>query len=132
MISAIALSYMQKVGWAAKFALGIINLFIGIVLFAWYGTEPIQKFFALPLYLLYGILFLWESRKYKDDILKKPNTIQIVLLLLYLSYPTISIFRNLTGIKLIFFNAYEDIILLPCGLYGITLFVKETRQSKAA
>lgn len=60
MILAIALSYIRKVNWAAKFALGIVNLFIGIVFFAWYGTEPIQKFFALPLYLLCGILFLYE------------------------------------------------------------------------
>ena len=48
------LSYMQKVKWAVKFALGFINLFIGIVFFAWYKTEPIQKYFALPLYLVCG------------------------------------------------------------------------------
>ena len=52
---------MQKVKWAAKFSLGIVNLFIGIAFFAWYGTEPIQKFFALPLYLFCGILFLFEA-----------------------------------------------------------------------
>ena len=40
---AITLSYIGKVNWAAKFALGITNLFIGIGFFAWYGTEPIQK-----------------------------------------------------------------------------------------
>ena len=39
------LSYMQKVKWAVKFALGFINL---------YKTEPIQKYFALPLYLVCG------------------------------------------------------------------------------
>lgn len=52
---------MRKVTWAAKFFLEIANLFIGIVFFAWYGTEPIQKFFALPLYLLSGILFLFDA-----------------------------------------------------------------------
>lgn len=41
MLLAIMLSYMQKVRWAAKFLLGIVNLFIGITFFAWYGTEPI-------------------------------------------------------------------------------------------
>lgn len=40
-IAAIALSYMRKVNWAAKVALGIANLFIGIVFFAGYGTEPV-------------------------------------------------------------------------------------------
>ena len=48
MLLAIMLSYMQRVKWAAKFSLGIVNLFIGIAFFAWYGTEPVQKFFALP------------------------------------------------------------------------------------
>jgi len=37
---------------------------------------------------------------------------------------------GLTGIKSVFFNAYEDIILFACGLYGVTLFVNEIRQSK--
>lgn len=73
-IVAIALSYMRKVNWAAKFALGITNLFIGIAFFAWYGTEPIQRFFALPLYLLCGILFLYESWHNKDDQLDPPSS----------------------------------------------------------
>lgn len=165
-IVSIMLSYMQKVKWAAKFSLGIANLFIGIVFFAWYGTEPIQKFFALPLYLLCGILFLFESWKYKDDIVERPDIIQTSLLLLYFIYPIISMLLGnsfpqmvtyimpcpvislsiavyagykrknkillalltiwgLTGIKSIIFNAYEDIILLICGLYSIVLLIKE-------
>lgn len=170
---AIGLSYMQKVKWAAKFSLGITNLFIGIGFFAWYGTEPIQKYFALPLYLICGILFLYESWRNKDDIIKKPNLIQALLLLLYLFYPFVSILLGnvfpqmvtyimpcpaislsiavyacykrknkvllalltvwgLTGIKSIIFHAYEDIILLVCGLYGIALLVNEIKQSKEA
>ena len=91
MLLAIMLSYMQKVKWAAKFSLGIVNLFIGIAFFAWYGTEPIQKFFALPLYLLCGGLFFYESWRNKEDMIKRPNLIQITLLLLYLLYPAVSI-----------------------------------------
>lgn len=49
-LAMIVLSYMQKVKWAAKFSLGIANLFIGIGFFVWYGTEPIHKYFALPLW----------------------------------------------------------------------------------
>nr|WP_325215612.1 DUF6064 family protein [uncultured Oscillibacter sp.] len=41
LLIAVALSYTKKIKWAAKFSLGIINLFIGIGFFAWYGTEPI-------------------------------------------------------------------------------------------
>lgn len=171
MLLAIMLSYMQRVKWAAKFSLGIVNLFIGIAFFAWYGTEPIQKFFALPLYLLCGGLFLYESWRNKNDMIKRPNLIQIMLLLLYLIYPVVSMLLGnsfpqmvtyimpcpvislsivvyagyerknkvllalltiwgLTGIKSVIFNAYEDIILLVCSLYGILLFANEAKQLK--
>lgn len=171
MLLAIMLSYMQKVRWAAKFLLGIVNLFIGITFFAWYGTEPIQKYFALPLYLLCGGLFLYESWRNKDDTIKRPNLIQVILLLSYLLYPIVSMLLGnsfpqmvtyimpcpaislsiviyagykrknkvllalltiwgLTGIKSVIFNAYEDIILLVCGLYGIMLFASEVKQLK--
>ena len=156
---------------AAKFSLGIANLFIGIGFFARYGTEPIQKYFALPLYLSCGILFLYESWHNKDDMIKKPNMIQVIFLSLYLVYPLASILLGnsfprmvthimpcpvislsiavysgykrknklllalltvwgLTGIKSIIFSAYEDIILLLCGLYGIILLIGEIKQSK--
>lgn len=170
-LAMIVLSYMQKVKWAAKFSLGIANLFIGIGFFVWYGTEPIQKYFALPLYLFCGILFLYESWHNKDDTIKKPNIIQALLLLFYIFYPFVSLLLGntfpqmvtyimpcpiislsiavyagykrknkillalltvwgLTGIKSIIFNAYEDIILLACGIYGIVLLVSEIRKSK--
>ena len=38
-VIAAVLSYSHKVKWAAKFALGIIHLFIGIVFFAWHGLS---------------------------------------------------------------------------------------------
>ena len=170
-ILAIALSYTQKVKWFAKFALGIANLFIGIVFFAWYGTELIQKLFAFLLYLLCGVLFLYESWHNRDDLLEKPNPWQILLLLFYLFYPLASVILGnyfpqmvthimpcpivslsiviyagyrrknklllalltiwgLTGIKSVIFSAYEDIILLVCGLYGITLLASERKRFK--
>lgn len=171
LILAMILSYTQKVKWAAKFALGITNLFIALVFFAWQGTEPIQKFFALPLYLLCGILFLYECWHSKDDSINKPNWWQYILLILYFTYPFVSILLGnhfpqmvtyimpcpivslsivvyscynrknrvllflltiwgLTGIKSVIFNAYEDIILLICGLYGVALFVNEIKRIK--
>lgn len=160
------LSYMGKIKFGAKIILGIANLFIGIVFFAYYGTEPIQKYFALPLYLSCGILFLYEAWRNKYDELNKPNRFEIVLLILYGLYPLVSyLFGNgfpqmvtyvmpcpivslslavyagyshknrlllllltiwgLTGVKSIIFNAYEDIILLMCGIYGVYLLVRE-------
>ena len=84
-----ALSYTQKAPWAAKFALGIANLWIGLAFFARYGSEPIQKYFVLPLYLLFGILFLYESRHNGADTLQKPTAVQALLLLLWLLYPLV-------------------------------------------
>ncbi|MDD5796416.1 MAG: DUF6064 family protein [Oscillospiraceae bacterium] len=171
LVLAIILSYAHKINQVEKFALGIANLFIAVVFYVWQGTETIQKFFALPLFLLCGILFLYESWHNKDDSLKKPNCWQSILLLLYLIYPFISILLGnrfpqmvtyimpcpiaslsiivyscynrknkllllllsvwgLTGIKSVFLNVFEDIILLICGLYGVVLFVNEIKQLK--
>ena len=139
--------------------------------FAWYGTEPIQRYFALPLYLVCGGLFIYESWHNKDDVIMKLNIIQKILLMLYFFYPLVSMLLGnsfpqtvtyimpcpvislsiiiyagykrknkillalltiwgLTGVKSIIFNAYEDIILLVCGLYGVVLFVNEMKKSK--
>ena len=37
---------------------------------------------------------------------------------------------GLTGIKSIIFSAYEDMILLVCGLYGVRLLANELQKSK--
>ena len=132
-------------------------------------NQDIQKYFALPLYLLCGTLFLYESWYNRDDSLAKPNGWQRLLLVLYLLYPLISFLLGnrfpqmvthimpcpvvslgitvyagysrknklllalltiwgLTGIKSVIFSAYEDIILLICGIYGVTLFLRETKH----
>lgn len=171
LISAIAVSYIKKINWSAKFALGITNLFIGIGFFALYGIEPVQKYFAMPLYLFCGVLFLYESWYSRSDVLQRPNILQAVLLALYLLYPFVSVllgnsfpkmttyimpcpvvslsitvyagYKNknkfllslltlwgLTGIKSVFFNVYEDLILLICGLYGVVLLFNKIVETK--
>lgn len=67
-VMALALSY-GKVKWIAKLGLGIANIYIGVVFFGLYGTEPIQKYFALPLFISCGILFVFESMKNRKDML---------------------------------------------------------------
>ena len=37
---------------------------------------------------------------------------------------------GLTGIKSIFFHAYEDTILLLCGLYGVVQLVMAVRSAR--
>ena len=135
----------------------------------WDSTD--QKYFAFPLYLICGFLFLYEGLHNKNDILQRPNVFQIILLLLYCLYPLISLVLGnqfsqmvthimpcpigslsiavyagykrkskllllllaiwgLTGIKSVIFAAYEDIILLVCGIYGLYLLTKEIRLLK--
>ncbi|MFA7129928.1 MAG: DUF6064 family protein [Sphaerochaeta sp.] len=171
LIIAVLISYKTSIRFAASFVLGILHLFIGIVFFGIFGTEPIQKYFALPLFLSCGILFLYEATVKRNDILQKPNRLQILLLVLYALYPICSYFLGhqfpqivtyimpcpvvclgisiyslyprknkallvllavwgLTGVKSIFFNAYEDLILLVCGMYGMFLLAKEVRINK--
>lgn len=169
LISTILLSYTHIVNWAAKLGLGVTNLFIGFAFFARYGTEPIQKYFALPLHLLCGCLFLFESWGNRNDVMERPDSLQRLLLLLFLLYPFVSLLfgrtfpqmatyimpcpvvslsiivyacyqrKNkallilltvwgLTGIKSVIFNAYEDLVLLICGLYGVALCMNELKQ----
>ena len=89
-LAAAVLSYSNKVKWAAKFALGVIHLFIGVAFFACHGAAPVQKYFALPLFLICGLLFLYESYRNRNDALRKPNAQVCLLLLPYLFYPLIS------------------------------------------
>lgn len=171
LVAALVLSYSGKIRWLAKAALGISNLYIGVVFFGMFGTQPIQTFFALPLYLCSGVLLLFESVKNRDDTLAKPSKWQAVLLLLYVLYPAISLalgnsfpqmvtyimpcpivslsiavysgYRKkntlllilltlwgLTGVKSIIFHAYEDIILLICGIYGVYLVWNHLKKVK--
>ena len=125
----------------------------------------------MPLYLLCGLLFLYESWHSKNDVIRKPDILQTALLALYLLYPFVSLlsgnsfpqmttyimpcpvvslsitvysgYKNknklllalltlwgLTGIKSLFFNVYEDLILLICGLYGAVVLFNEIKALK--
>ncbi len=164
-ITGLVLSYRAKQYWMPKVILGIANIFIGIVFFLVYGTEPIQHYFAAPLFIAVGGLFLFESIKNKSDTVRRPNKAEWILIVLFLLYPIISFLLGntypkivvyimpcplvslsiivyscysrknllllillaiwgLTGIKSFFFNAYEDIILLLCGIYCIWVIYK--------
>ena len=69
-VIALSLSYTNKVACLAKLMLGIANLFIGIMFFGYYGTQPIQKYFAFPLYLICGFCFYMNACTIKMIYLK--------------------------------------------------------------
>lgn len=170
-ISGLLYAYARKRYWVPKIILGIGNLFIGVTFFLIYGTEPIQHYFAAPLFILTGILFIYDGIKMPNINMAPFGVFHWILLALIVSYPFLSLFLGhsfpqmvvwimpcpfisfsilvyslygrknvlililltiwgLTGVKSFFFNAYEDIILLICGLYGIWLIIKELKTKK--
>jgi hypothetical protein len=161
----ILVAYVKHFYFFPKITLGISCIFIGAVFFLYYGTEPVQFFFAAPLYIVSGILFIYEAKINKVDILKNPNIVTSILLVITLLYPLISyllghkypatvllimpcpivslsiliyscyniknrllmlllILWAMTGVKSLFFNVYEDLILWTCGFYGIYLMIR--------
>lgn len=113
---AIVISYTQTAAYLAKLLLGMANLFIGVVFFGFYGTQPIQKFFAFPLFLICGILFLYETYKNKNDVLRKPDLFQIILLLLYCLYPVVSLALG---------NQFPKMVthIMPCPVVSLSIAV---------
>ena len=99
-----------------KIVLGLINIFIGVVFFGYYGTEPIQKYFALPLYILVGCLFIYSGIKNKYDEINRPNIIQSILISLFILYPVVS---YLLG------NKYPSMVLhiMPCPVITISIAI---------
>lgn len=122
-LAALVLSYTHKVNWAAKFALGCANLYIGIFFFACYGEEAVQRYFALPLFLMCGVLFLYECVRNKNDVLEKPNAFQIILLLLYLCYPVVSILLGNSFPKMV-------TLIMPCPVISLSIAVYAGYRNK--
>jgi len=171
LVLCVVMAYQQKTVFLPKFILGIINLFIGICFFGYYGTEAIQKHFALPLFVAIGVLFLWESVKHRNDSFLRFNEIQLSLLGLVVLYPLVSLLLGhkfpqivvyimpcpmislsiilyscykhknkvllllltlwgLTGVKAFIVNAFEDTILLICGIYCLFLFIHHVGKGR--
>ena len=116
LVTTIAFAYLSKYKFIPKVVLGIVNIYIAIVYFGFYGDEPIQTYFALPLYLVIGILFLYESIRNKYDTLKKPNLFQCFLMFLFIIYPFVSIFLG---------NSFPNMVtyIMPCPIISLSIVV---------
>lgn len=120
---AIVLTYTWKKPYLAKFVLGTLNLFIGTGFFGIYGTEPIQKFFAMPLFTFTGILLAYEAVYHKEDQLHRPKILQGILFALYLAYPLISMLLG---------NTFPHITtyIMPCPVMCLTIIVYAGYEKK--
>lgn len=112
----IIIAYVRHYYFLPKIALGISCIFIGVVFFLYYGTQPIQFFFAAPLYIISGILFIYEAKVNKTDILKKPNIITSILLVIVLLYPLIS---YLLGHK----YPATVLLIMPCPIVSLCILI---------
>jgi len=122
-IVAFILSYTGRIKWIIKFTLGIIILYIGIVFFGYYGTEMIQKYFAFPLFIISGLLFIFESIKNKQDIIEKFDKIQFILLILYLLYPLISFILGNRFPKMV-------TLIMPCPMISVSIIIYSAYKIK--
>lgn len=115
-ILSFVLAYTKKLYHYPKLALGILNVYIAIVFFLYYGTEPIQIYFALPLYMVIGILFFYEAFKRKNDLFQKPDTVQILLLFLVLFYPFVSLLLG---------NSFPAMVtyIMPCPVISLSIVI---------
>ena len=166
LIIGVSASYFTRFKWIAKVVLGVLNLFIAVFFFLKYGTEPIQHYFALPLFAATAVLFFYDASRNSQDALSIPKPMSIVLMVLYAVYPAVSVLfggsfpqmvtyimpcpvvtisiavyscykkKNLlllilltawglTGIKALIFSAFEDVILLLAGIYGVWLIISD-------
>lgn len=90
------------------------------------------------LFMLYPVISLLLGNTYPEMVVYiMPCPLVCLSIIVYSFYSTKNIFLlillavwGLTGIKSFFFNAYEDIILLLCGIYCIWLIYKELNTKK--
>ncbi len=116
-------AYRYKKYFLPKVFLGISNIFVSIVFFMYYGKYPIQYYFAAPLFLISGSLFIYEAVKNKKDILNKPNSFNVILFIIVLLYPLIS---YLLGHE----YPLTALFLMPCPLISLSIVIYSNYDKK--
>lgn len=103
--------------------LGIINIYIAIAFFMFFGTQPIQHFFAFPLFLGIGLLFLYEGIIKRANDLRKPGIAAMGLMGLYILYPVVS---------LLFGAQFPQMVthIMPCPVATVSIAVYSCYKRK--
>ena len=122
-VAGFILALFQKAVWFPKIALGLTNVFLSVVYFIVFGTEPIQHFFAAPLFIATGFLFIYEAIKRKNDIFTKPNAIQWLLLILFVLYPVVSFLLGNTFPKMV-------VYIMPCPVISASIVIYSCYKTK--
>ena len=123
LIFGVSFSYLTRFKWTAKAVLGVLNLFIAVFFFLRYGTEPIQRYFALPLFAMSAALFFYDAISHPQDSLSAPKPISIALMALYAAYPAVS---------MLFGSTFPLMVthIMPCPVVTISIAVYSCYKKK--
>ncbi|WP_069997177.1 DUF6064 family protein [Cellulosilyticum sp. I15G10I2] len=110
------LARKEKVVWLPKVSYGLTSIYLAFVFFLVFGTEPIQYFFAFPLYLLLGLTFIFEAVKHKDEHFEKFTLGQWILGALVAVYPLVSIVQGKTFPEMLLY-------IMPCPVVCIGVII---------
>lgn len=105
-----------KLVWLPKVAYGLTSIYLAVVFFLFFGTEPIQYFFAFPVYLVLGITFIFEAVKHKEENFEKLTKIQWLFSGLVAVYPLVSIFQGKIFPKMLLY-------IMPCPVICIGMII---------
>lgn len=115
-VAGVVFAYFGKAIWLPKAALGITNLFMGTVFFLVYGNEPIQTYFAAPLFIGVGLLFVWEAFRFRKSAFRHFTKVQWLLLFLVALYPLASWMLG---------HSFPQIVvyIMPCPLISLSIVI---------
>lgn len=123
MVLACIIARKNKMKWLPKVVYGIICIFLAFVFFLKYGTEPIQYFFAFPLFLLLGIVFIYEAFKNKNEEFQKFTKLQWGLVILVMIYPLVSIVQGKSFPAMLLY-------IMPCPVVCIGIIIWQSYKNK--
>lgn len=122
-IFACVVARKDKLRWLPKVVYGSICIFLAIVFFLIFGTEPIQLYFAFPLFLLLGLVFIFEAVRNKREEFQKFTKIQWALVMLVLVYPLVSIVQGKSFPEMLMY-------IMPCPVVCIGIIIWQSYKSK--
>ncbi len=116
LVASCILARKEKFVWLPKVSYGLTTIYLAFVFFLGFGTEPIQYFFAFPLYLLLGSTFIFEAVKHKDEKFEKFTKTQWLFGGLVAIYPLVSIVQGKTFPEILLY-------IMPCPVVCIGIII---------
>jgi hypothetical protein len=116
LIGSVIFAIRHKAMSLPKLALAASNLYVGIVFFFVFDRSPVGLYFAGPLFLLVGALFLYDGLKYSQVPFNNFSGLSLLVLVITVLYPLVS---YLLG------HHYpaQVLYILPCPLISLSILL---------